>query len=192
MVNPWHECTLLSASSCQNFFYVFNYNSVMLGYKMVFRKNITTQWGCHLNPFHHMLYEIGKTTLQNSDFIKIWNVIQIWISFQNQLVRQNSAMTWTSFEIKSVRFDLDFEITIFHCSISQIPFCQVQQAGKATGTIVNDNYTCTLSSRDWILERFRVESDLNFWAKGSVNHFRFESDIYCWISEILIFLGGCI
>ena len=53
---------------------------------------ITTQWGYLLNPFHHMLYEIGKTTLQNSDFIKIWNVIQIWISFQNESVRLESDL----------------------------------------------------------------------------------------------------
>ena len=53
---------------------------------------ITTQGGCLLNPFHHMLYEIGKTTLQNSDFIQIWNVIQIWISFQNESVRLESDL----------------------------------------------------------------------------------------------------
>ena len=39
-----------------------------------------------------MLYEIGKTTLQNSDFIQIWNVIQIWISFQNESVRLESDL----------------------------------------------------------------------------------------------------
>ena len=39
-----------------------------------------------------MLYEIGKTTFQNSDFIQIENVIQIWISFQNELVRLESDL----------------------------------------------------------------------------------------------------
>ena len=67
------------------------------------QKNITTQGECLLNPFHHMLYEIGKTTLQNSDFIKIWNVIQIWISFQNESVRLESDLNcWAMLFLKEV------------------------------------------------------------------------------------------
>ena len=49
-------------------------------------------WGCLLNLFHHMLYEIGKTTFQNSDFIQIWKFSQIWISFQYELVRLESDL----------------------------------------------------------------------------------------------------
>ena len=62
---------------------------------------ITTQWGCLLNPFHHMLYEIGKTTLQNSDFIQIWKFSQTWISFQNESVRLES-------DLKNIIMSLSF------------------------------------------------------------------------------------
>ena len=133
MVNPGHECTLLHASSCQYFFYVFNFNSVMLGRKVVFRKNITAQWECLLNPFHHMLYEIGKTTLQNSDFIQIWNVIQIWISFQNESVRlesdlKNSIMALPYLSISS---SICVEMLKFGT------FCHFQKAHRAPDWFVS-------------------------------------------------------
>ena len=94
---------------------------------------ITTQWGCLLNPFHHMLYEIGKTTLQNSDFIKIWNVIQIWISFQNESVRlesdlKNSIMALPYLSIPS---SICVEMLKFGT------FCHFQKAHRAPDRFVS-------------------------------------------------------
>ena len=96
---------------------------------------ITTQWGCLLNPFHHMLYEIGKTTLQNSDFIKIWNVIQIWISFQNESVRlesdlKNSIMALPYLSIPS---SICVEMLKFGT------FCHFQKAHRAPDIFVSLN-----------------------------------------------------
>ena len=117
------------------FLICFQFQFCDVGVQSGIQKNITTQGECLLNPFHHMLYEIGKTTLQNSDFIKIWNVIQIWISFQNELVRlesdlKNSIMItvlvtvpsplsigstiqiWLSFQNESVRLESDLKHSI--------------------------------------------------------------------------------
>ena len=74
------------------FLICFQFQFCDVGVQSGNQKNITTQGECLLNPFPHMLYETGKTTLQNSDFIKIWNVIQIWISFQNESVRLESDL----------------------------------------------------------------------------------------------------
>ena len=88
----WAWMYITSCIFLSIFLLCFQFQFCDVGVQNGIQKNITTQWECLLNPFHHMLYEIGKTTLQNSDFIKIWNVIQIWISFQNESVRLESDL----------------------------------------------------------------------------------------------------
>ena len=88
---------------------------------------------------------------------EIWNTSQIWISFQNESVRleselKNSIMALPYLSIPSsicvemLKFGTFCHFQKAHrapdrfvsLNNPQKPFCQVQQAGKATETIVND------------------------------------------------------
>ena len=52
-----HECTLLHASSCQYFSYVINFNSMLLGCKMVFRIHHNTMRMSSKSLSSHALWD---------------------------------------------------------------------------------------------------------------------------------------
>ena len=84
-VNPGQECTLSHASSCQYFSYFFNFNSVILGYKVVFRIYHNTMRMSSKSLSSHALWDwqnyISKFRFHSD--LKIQsdlNQLSIWVS----------------------------------------------------------------------------------------------------------------